>query len=366
MLNVQKYLIDGNTLEDLNRDLGIKACVHESLPLVILNYNQIESPKTDRIVRECRALTLCTNDWSIAAKSMNRFFNWGEVADEMSLFDFSDFSVQTKEDGSLVLIYFWGGSWHINTRGSFALDSMQLQKFTWREAILKGMGFSDISEIGNFLDPEIAYVCEFCSPWNKVVRTYKEPRIYLLTAFRGEHELTHEECDSLAAEYPIFVRPDRHDFRSIEQVQSFLTQMSEDDPTYEGVVIRDVNNSRWKIKSPTYLGLHRMGSDKDNLFNPKNLLQFVLAGEKDELLTYFSEVRDHFEALDERVREMYSHLSEVWESSKSIESQKEFALAIKDRTPFAGILFSMRKNGDSDLNTAWRKSGELILKVIKA
>ena len=54
MLNVQKYL-QTKTLEDLNSEFAIKIAEHpDGLPLVILNYNQIESnPKTHPIIREC-------------------------------------------------------------------------------------------------------------------------------------------------------------------------------------------------------------------------------------------------------------------------------------------------------------------------
>jgi len=58
MFEVQKFLRDGNSLDDLANDLGIKVTKHETKPLVILNYDQIESPKTHQIVRECRGLIL--------------------------------------------------------------------------------------------------------------------------------------------------------------------------------------------------------------------------------------------------------------------------------------------------------------------
>ena len=64
MLNVQNYLRSGKTLDDLTDELGIKSTPHENLPLVILNYSQIDSPKTDAIVRECRGLILDKRDWS--------------------------------------------------------------------------------------------------------------------------------------------------------------------------------------------------------------------------------------------------------------------------------------------------------------
>ena len=58
MLEVQKYLKSGKNIVDLESEFSIKTTFHPNLPLVILNYNQIESPKTETIVRECRALNL--------------------------------------------------------------------------------------------------------------------------------------------------------------------------------------------------------------------------------------------------------------------------------------------------------------------
>lgn len=42
MLEVQKYLRSGKTFEDLTAELAIKVTVHDTLPLAILNYNQID------------------------------------------------------------------------------------------------------------------------------------------------------------------------------------------------------------------------------------------------------------------------------------------------------------------------------------
>lgn len=369
MLEVQKYLTSGKTLDDLNEDLAIKACYHADLPLVILNYNQIDSrPKTHPIVRECRALTLDTRDWSVVAKSMNRFFNWGEVAEEMPDFDFSDFIIQSKEDGSLILIYHFDGEWRVNTRGSFAADNMQFQEFTWTHGILKALHCEKMSDLDRFLDPGLTYVGEFCSSWNKIVRTYKEPVVYLLTAFEGERELTWEEldghCDRASG---IMSEPDRIEFKSIDEIQSFIKEEEENDPTFEGVVIRDRAGRRWKIKSLTYLGLHRLRGEGDNIWNPKHLIPFILAGEEDELLTYFEEARPTFYEYKCRVLEAYIDLVELWGDHWTIKGQKEFAIAIKDESPFAGILFNLRKKyGEHQqakhLKEKWRNSADSIFK----
>lgn len=350
--------------------MGITVKRHDTLPLAILNYDQIESPKTHPVVRECRALTLHAETKAVVAKSFNRFFNWGEVADQMKDFDFSDFGVQSKEDGSLVVIYNFEGKWMANTRGSFATDKMQGVDITWQQGFCKAMNVSSLQELS--LPTDMAYICEFCSPWNKVVRRYEKPVMYILTAFRGTEELNAEMAPQLFRGWShYFVRPTYYSFKSIEEVQAFLQEQAATDPTFEGVVIRDKNNQRWKIKSSTYLGLHKMRGEGDNMFNPKHLLPFVMTGEQDELLTYFPEVTEQFFKLKSEVQAEYIKLLETWVEHKGIEDQKEFALTIRNKTPFTALLFNVRKHAGkdqtvADLKREWRDAESMILKWLKA
>ena len=120
MLAVQEYLRSGKTLEQLKEELGIKFVQHED-GRVILNYCQIEIPKTHPIAMECRGLTLDSkNNWNIVAKAYDRFFNLGEHLELTNQFDWSDFECYTKEDGSIMLLYYHNDEWYVNTRGSFA------------------------------------------------------------------------------------------------------------------------------------------------------------------------------------------------------------------------------------------------------
>jgi len=366
MLEVQKYLLAGKTHDDLHNELGINLTRHPTKPLVILNYDQIDSPKTNPVVRECRGLILNSLTHELVARSFRRFFNWGELQDEMARFDFTNFVVETKEDGSLANIYNFGNEWCTNTRGSFAQDNMEFQDFTWEQGMLRAMGVQSRSDLDRVLPNDVNYVCEFCSPWNKVVRRYEEPQMFLLTAFSGIKELTPDECDELAkATHHVFRRPERFHFTSMEQVQEYLTAQAAADPTYEGVVIRDPND-RWKLKSPTYLGLHRMKGN-NNIWNPKHLLPFIMTGESDELLTYFPEVEKTFREYEGTVQEAYKDLELVMHSTQGIEVQKDYALAIKGRTPFTGTLFTLRREHGPTippeaLKKAWRDCGDVILK----
>ncbi len=365
-MKTQDYLRSGKTLDDLQAELHIEINRHPSLPLAILNYSQIDSPKTHEIVRECRGLVLNTEDWSLVARAFPRFYNWGEVADEMPLFNWDKSEALEKVDGSLCLFYRFGGEWRVNTRGSYAdcgmfntewqarYHKMPLD-WTWKQGILSALGIKDLSELDGNLDPALTYACEFCSLWNKVVRTYEQPCIYQLTAFDGEQEVGPRPCK-------LFRTVGVYPLRSAEQVTDYVNTQPE--ATWEGCVVKDDANRRWKIKNKRYLSLHKMkGANGDALYNPSTLLPFILEGEGDELLATYPEITDCFKHYKNKVDSAYTDLEGLWNRYKDVESQKEFALSIVGKTPLTGLLFSARKN-KTPLKDEWKKAEDLILKAL--
>lgn len=364
MLEVQKYLSE-KTLEQLTEEYGIRVARHDSLPLVILNYHQIESPKTHPIVRECRGLVLHAETKSVVARSFNRFFNWGECQDDMAMFDWSDFSVQSKEDGSLILLYFHDGKWMCNTRGAFAGSPMGSSGMTFAEGVSKAIDMQALHVYGR---RNLTYVCEFVSPWNKVVRSYQSPKLYLLTAFDMEsgQELSQAECDAEAVEFKL-ERPSVHNFRSIEEIVEWLRENSAGDATFEGVVIRDKNGQRWKVKSPTYLSLHGMKGDDG--FTAKKILPFILNGETDELLAYFPECAEIVSFMKGSVSKAFSCTQAAWNEFRGEPDRKSFAIRVKDH-PFSALLFRWRtasERGEAvDTAATWKESADLILKKLFA
>lgn len=364
-MKTQEYLRSGKSLDDLANELHIELNRHATMPLVILNYNQIESPKTDPIVRECRGLVLSTEDWSIVARSFNRFYNWGEVADEMPLFNWNNSVALEKVDGSLVLFYFYQGEWRVNTRGSYANMGMfntewqanyfkMPRDFTWQQGILNALGLKSLNELSLYLDPSLTYVCEFCSPWNKVVREYS-PCIFLLTCFAGEEEVGPRDV-------PLFKTIGHYSLRSADEVTEYVN--SQPEATWEGCVVKDNENRRWKIKNRRYLSLHKMkGANGDALYNPSTLLPFILEGEGDELLATYPEITECFHHYKGKVEEAYKTLEGIWHLVKDEKDQKDFALLISGETPFTGVLFNCRKNG-ANLKDEWRKAESHIDKTL--
>lgn len=369
-LPLQEYLRGGGSPESLASELAINAYSHPELPLVGFKYSQTESPKTHPIVRNCRGIVLERGTWNVVAKPFCRFFNAGEDQENFRQFDWSNFTCTAKEDGSLIIVYRYRNEWHANTSGSFGLGNCGFSGRSWRDVFWRTarLGFTR-------LDSELTYIWELCTPHNKVIRIYPEPRAYLLAAIetRSCRELSTAEVDTIAARLGV-PTPERYRFSGMDDIAAFLRKMEERDKTYEGVVIRGrrlddpAKEDRYKIKTETYLALHRL-LDNGNLFNPKRLVPLVLAGETDEVLAYIPELAPHLEVVSSRVEEAFASLRAIWLATHAEPDQKRFALSIVGKTPFTSVLFNLRKQKgasqtEADLRAIWRQSHEVILRVL--
>lgn len=360
MLKIQNWLRHNNgNLELLEQQLGITAKEHED-GRVIFNYSQIDSPKNNPIVKECRGLVLDKNDnWRLVAKAFNRFFNLGELIDLDREFDWGLCHAEDKEDGSLILMYYWNGKWHINTRNSFSDGIVNDSPWTWRDLVL--MTLPDNWE--RSMNPNYTYVFELCTPYNKVVRMYREKKLFLLTMYHNDHmyEATLSQIDAEAVNCN-FDRPLIHNFNDSQEVENYIRMVAREDKTFEGIVVRDGNNMRMKIKSAEYVALHRM-SNNGNIASVKNLLPFVLEGETDELLCYFPECEPFLNKVAEKLGQWEKELDNLWFVYQDEDNRKKFALAVKDH-PLSCFLFTSKDNGLHPWINAKEKP-EILLKQLK-
>ena len=365
MLLVQEYLREYG-IKKLMEEKGIEVSEHKNkkIPLVLLNYSQIHSVQSDLVTQESRGLVLRNKTWDLVAKGFNRFFNWGQFPEEMEKFNWDSFVCQEKKDGTFILLFYFEGEWHLSTRKTFGDGLMDDRMTTWREGVLKAMGLKDLQEVDRYLCRSVSYVLEYCGPLNKVVRSYANHHTFLLAAFQGEREIPIEKVVTPI----IFHKTQTYSFKSMSEIEEHLKDKEKNDPTYEGVVIRDNTLRRWKIKQPAYLALHRMKGN-GNLFLPKNLLPFVLSGETDELLCYYPEAKESVKAVARKIKKEVDNLLNIYEEVKGIEGQKEFALAVKAKTQMSSIFFNVRKKYGYDfckesLLTEFRCSGDYLLKVL--
>jgi hypothetical protein len=201
------------------------------------------------------------------------------------------------------------------------------------------------------------------------VRPYPQPTAFLLSMFETAScrespiEFVDEEATRLTVR-----RPEIFSLRSMGEITAFLAEKEVSDPTFEGVIIRDDADRRFKIKSRTYLAAQHAGGP-GNLFNPSRLVPLVLAGEIDEVVAYNPEIRPVVEGVKADLEAAWERLRLVWEQYWRLEDQKSFARAIAGATPFTGLLFALRKDrgphqSEAQLRQLWERSGDLIAKML--
>lgn len=339
---------------------GLDTSINEELGLCIFNYNQIESVKSDKLAQQCRGLILELDSWNVVARSFDRFFNYGECLDLQKDFDWSNYFCNEKIDGSLMSLWYHKGKWFVSTRGSFADQKPNGAPLTWEEMFWQAFGNKEKLKL---LNPEYTYVFEFVSPYTKVVREYPNIDIFLLTVVDNKYgELSPARVNFISSQYG-FKRPQTYIFKSPKEILDWLDCNSEFDQTFEGFVLRDNAGLRLKIKGKKYLELHRLRGN-GNCFTYKSLIPFVFDGEESELLVYFKEAQPILDELKVRVNELIDEAMIVWNSAKDEQYQKNFALAIKGRTPLGSVLFTARKLGVCP-STLFANETELFLKILK-
>lgn len=372
--DLQRYMRKYNDLAKLTEEFGIKTYTHKSLPLVGFKYNMIDSPKYAPIVRWSRGTVLEDKTWNIVAQPFKRFYNYGECEEERVKFNWNNFTITEKVDGSLIIVYFYDGRWRFNTSGSFADGQAGFYNGTWERLFLLAFGTSlklDKNTQQLPWNKNYTYIFELCSPWTQVVQIHPEPKVVFLGAYDilNNYELTFEEVKEEANRLNISkILVSTYNMKSIDEIYDFLQKKESEDPAYEGVVIRDCSNIRFKCKSNSYLRLHHM-CDNGNIGNPKYFVPFILKGERDEVVNYFPNLKPMLDKAEEKIREEWNKLLALWKECRTIESQKDFALAITKRTKFSGILFTLRKNKGAnqtqeDLQMLWQESHQQIVDVL--
>jgi hypothetical protein len=334
---VQSYLRGNGTLEMLESELAVKAVRHlQHSSLVLLKYNQIDSPKSDPIVRECRGVILDESDnWKCVSRSYDRFFNYGEgCADQI---DWDTAKVFEKLDGSLATLYHYAGEWRVATKGTpdghgpahnTGVTFAELFWDTW-----KGLGYRLPT---GTLD---CYIFELMTPETRIVVPHTERRLVLHGIRRlapcKAGFLNFEMCpdfDGLLHGWEVVKQLPLSSFEDVVVAAKELNPMQG-----EGYVVRDDQFRRVKIKSPAYVALAHM---KDG-FGDRRMIELIRTNEGSEFLSYFEEYRPLYDRMNAKYDALAAELEARYEEIKGIESQKDFAFAAqKCRLPAA--LFSVR------------------------
>lgn len=364
MLHTQRFLIDAvnaggtNTtaLARLTAELGIKVRDYPNDGIVLLDYNQIDSPKTHPVVVECRSLILNRDTFAVVSRKMDRFFNLGEATEHYHNVSFDGAIAYEKADGSLIGVYknLLTERWEISTRGMAKAEGEHPMGGTFRERVLAAFGFADDNQFQlfaeNYLCYAHTYVLEYIGPENRVVTPYEKTEMVLL-AVTPTVGYAPNDPESIAQVVRIFAdaglsvrAPRTYSFDSPDDLNALANSLT---GLQEGFVVFDPKSGkRVKVKATDYLYAHRLRGE-NAVPTRKNVLELVLEGETSEVLAYFPEFKQYIDPVEAEVADFLSTLVAKYDSVKHIEDQKEFALAIRGYGA-SGVLFSTRKSGSSD------------------
>lgn len=360
-MEVIEYL-KSKSLEELKGEHGINHRLYDDF--VILNYDMLESPRQNEIVKECRTLILNKAMDKVCARTFDRFFNYNEF-NTINLINVKRALFLEKLDGSLC--YIWRNSvddrWEIGTRTQiFAESVINGTTTTFRNAIIKALKFNSEDQFQDHFNKlldiypqlkDMTIICEFTSLENRIVTTYETPRISLIgirNIVTGEDYPWAEVEDIF---YSIFLDiddridiPKKYSFDSIEQVIDYFKTQPLD---FEGFVVR-YGDIRVKIKNPNYLQLHHLCNN--GVITNTRILDMMKNGDIQEFINYFPVYKNDVDNVLKLKEELFNKIDELWDKYKCIEDRKEFALEIQSLDPrYKTILFNI-KNGKT-MHEVW-------------
>jgi hypothetical protein len=191
---------------------------------------------------------------------------------------------------------------------------------------------------------------ELMTPENRIVVPHQEYRLVL----HGARVLTNQLCRYGKFGVEIDPKVCAHlgweivqthplsDLAAVLQVIESLNGMES-----EGFVVCDHAFRRIKMKGKNYVALHHL---KDQL-SPRRFLEVIMSNEGEEFLAYFPEYEETYRQIKRDFQALLNTMAVVYEKHRHLESQRDFALAVKDY-PFSAALFSARA-GKSESPEQW-------------
>ena len=281
MLNIVKFIIEHpHDWETLLTSPPYSLSIKRKDTRILFKYSQIESDFSLDIVKEARGLILEDKTWKVICYPFNKFFNFGEeYADNI---DWESAIVETKEDGSLIKIYFYNDEWKIATNGTIDAEDAELQSGPYKnfrqlfDAAAEKCHF-DFSKLNRYF----TYCCEICSEFNIIICPQSEIRLIHIGT-RNNRTFQEVEADIGIP------HPQKYALSSLEDC---IVMAKTFDFTKEGFVVKDKNYNRIKVKSEDYVRVHRLANNGS--MTEERAIELIRENELDEFFTYFPHYKEY-------------------------------------------------------------------------
>lgn len=292
----------------LTNEMGIK--VKNVGDYYLYRYNQLDDncDFSKIITQECRSIIFKYNGNSQPQKELDilqnsqleikpqfervcvpfyKFFNYNEpIAKNLyEKMKFKKLYAYEKIDGAMVTVWY-DKKWHVSTSGN--IDALQapisnpLSPYdTYGEMFISCAARQHLDF--NKLDKDCTYIFEMIGKYIRIVVPYTEDKIYHI-ATRNNKTLK-ENFDYIGIE-----QPKCYIMENMYEAMKHIEKLTLDDENFEGLVVRDNQFNRLKIKPDIYFHLSTLKNNGD--ITPKRIMSMIMNGDDTEFLAYFPEYSD--------------------------------------------------------------------------
>ena len=298
-------------------------------------YNLYNSDFTNPMLKACRGTVLEIVDnkvVGVVCHAMDKFFNYGDP--NCDKIDWNTVEIIDKKDGQLIkvsrykneVLWFTNGAFGLNTPLSYTDDKIKDYETLVKVALGENITWIDRIPEG------MTVFMELCSPYNRIVCKYDEIKMWLLGARDANQKEIPPEDLNIPLESPEIYRnisgilgPDLED--SFDGVKKLLTYFNW--KTQEGVVIRDDQFNRVKMKCEDYVRIHLLIGD-DGL-NDNKIFNAILTNNIDDLIEIDNSIVNRVEEMKNEIRRCKIKLKWMFDEAKNKFSEfnnnrKEFAI----------------------------------------
>lgn len=149
---------------------------------------------------------------------------------------------------------------------------------------------------------------------------------------------------------------------SFENVENCIETAKNLKDLNEGYVVYQDGVPICKVKSPAYVAVHHIRGE--GTLNPKRIAQLVLMNEQDEYLKYFPEDENHFTPYICGLNSLLMGIEADWLKNCQTDSQKEFAIAVKDM-PYSAVLFQTKQRGGEPIHVFHQQRESYKIKLLE-
>lgn len=192
---------------------------------------------------------------------------------------------------SLCIVYHdpFTEKWCVATRSVSEADLlMDNGLFTFRTLFEKSvkdtLGWS-FAELTTNLDKRSTYCFELTTPYNRIVVNYPDNRITLLSVrdLRSMQEMDPKQIQHLSALGIPIVQA--HTYSTLDELLTWVSSLNPME--HEGVVVRDANFNRIKVKNAAYVAYNKV---RDTLAaSERNCVELILAEKDDDVVAFLPE-----------------------------------------------------------------------------